>query len=88
MLTGIWVIAVGAVLALIGFGRLGLSTDALENEAFNRQWGMVCRIAGPALFLVGLGILVSKFGVVVLACVFLLAGIAILAYDLLTRHER
>lgn len=87
MVTGSWVIVVGALLALIGFGRLGLSTNPDENAAFNQQWGIVCWVAGLAVALVGAAILVVKFQVAGLAVVLALAGVAVLAFKLLARDE-
>ena len=87
MITGSWVIVVGAVLALIGFGRLGLSTNADENAAFNEQWGIVCRVAGFAVAFVGVAILLIKFQFAGLAVVVALCGVAALAVKLLARGE-
>ena len=87
MATGAWVIIVGAVLALVGFGRLGLEATPDENAAFNQQWGMVCRFGGLALIPVGAAILVIKFGIAGVACALALAGIAILVAKLLARNK-
>jgi hypothetical protein len=55
MANGIGAIAIGALFALIGFGKAKVSSNPEANAAWIAKWGRYFRIVGLGLIAAGIG---------------------------------
>jgi len=59
MIDGIFLVGVGGWVLLVGLGKVRVSKNPAAGAAWLEKWGLVFRIGGPVMVLIGIAQIVA-----------------------------